>query len=117
MSGCLGPAITFPRRFVPRPDTCSPYLCRAAAHGHTGCAAPGQPAASPRRNAQAASRDKAAAQPNIEELRRELEENDIFIAKMLDRLRDFPDAAAAISEMIRRGAAPPNNQPPDFRHD
>ena len=110
MPGCLGPAITFPRRFVPRPDTCSPYLCRAAAHGHTGCAAPGQPAASPRRNTQAASRDKAAAQPNIEEMRREVEETNEVLARVMFTLRGFPDAAAAVSAMLVPDS--PHNQPP-----
>ena len=120
MSGCLGPSISFPRRFVTRPETCSPFLCRPSQHGLAGCASHGQPAAStgPGRNARAASRDKAPA-PNaeVEALRRELADNDNFIASLLARLRDFPDAAAAISEMIKRSAAHPKNHQPDGTYD
>jgi len=52
----------------------------------------------------------------LEALRRRLEDNNAFIAKMLARLRAFPDAAAAISEMLKP-SGPPESDPPDFSYD
>ncbi|MBL8210532.1 MAG: hypothetical protein JNK87_07470 [Bryobacterales bacterium] len=105
MSGCLGPSISFPRRFVTRPETCSPFLCRPSQHGLAGCASHGQPA-----TAQTASRTKVAVQPSIEELRREVDETNDVLARVMSTLRGFPDAAAAVSAMLVPDS--PHHQPP-----
>ncbi|MBL8217192.1 MAG: hypothetical protein JNK87_41105 [Bryobacterales bacterium] len=110
MSGCLGPDISFPRRFVPRPETCSPFLCRPSLHGLAGCPSHGQPAPSATSNRQAASRNKGAAQPTLEELRREVDETNDVLARVMFTLRGFPDAAAAVSAMLVPDS--PHNQPP-----
>ena len=99
MSGCLGPDVSFPRRFVTRPETCSPFLCRPSQHGPAGCPSHGPPA-----TPQPASRTKAAAQPSSEELRRELDEANDILARVMFTLRGFPDAAAAVSVMLVPGA-------------
>ncbi len=104
MPGCLGPDITFPRRFVPRPETCSPFLCRPSPHGrHDGvCASSGQPATpnAAGRDTPAAARHKTAAQPSIEEMRREVDETNEVLTRVMFTLRGFPDAAAAVSAML-----------------
>lgn len=104
MSCDVNPKNRLPRLFFPDPAVSSPLTCRYA--GHTGCACHG-------RSAAASGRANAAApSAAVEDLRRRLEDNDAFIAKMLARLRAFPDAAAAISEMLKPTGTP--DSAPDF---
>ena len=72
--------------------------------------APAMPANTPRAKA------SATTGPNAEALRRRLQENEDFLAKLLFRLRDFPDAADAISEILKPSGSP-NDDPPDCAYD
>lgn len=103
-SSGVSPNRILPRHFIVRAGVSSPLTARYTKHA-VAQTAPETPRA----------KRPAAATPNVEQLRHQLQENEAFISQLLYRLRDFPDAADAISEMIKPTGSP--NADPDFAYD
>ncbi len=113
MSCGVTPKHDLPRLYFVCAGVSSPFTSRYPKH--TVGASHHEPAAASACTAGPASpnsRTAPAPSATLEALRRRLEDNDAFIARMLFRLRDFPDAAAAISEMLKP-TGPPGSHPPD----
>ena len=114
MSGKPPTSVLFPRMFVPRRGVVSSLTCRHPKH--VRCACHGQPAAAP---APASSpgpatatappsrpQPRAAAQPNDATAfwRQQESEADQLLTKIMFVIRDFPDANAAVSALLKPNA-------------